>query len=480
MKFGVRIGLVAGMLGVLAASQARAATQNQWVQYGPNNTVLLRSVSPTDTACPAASIDGTAVTLSPRFTAAQDATATGGNFSAGVNTVLMCEASMPINYAQHVATIDGVALKMPVATPKRILFVGDTGCRVNGSANQACNDPVQFPLAFLASYAAIFKPDLIVHDGDFYYRERACPAGDGGCAGSPTGDNWTSWDAEWFGPAKPLIAAAPLAITRGNHESCGRGAKGWFSLLDVHPYDTAAVSCTGPTNHTGPLTAHDYTDPYFVAAGQVQLMMFDSSIANDSTPDSTVGPIFANQITTALGTLPANADVLYVTHKPTYAILAQSGTNYSGGDATEQSVFESLGGVPAQIKLLVSGHDHQFQMVNLSSASSQRYAPQMVIGNSGTLLDNQAINNPNVGDHQTFTPDTTGNAAGGTYNIATSSTTTASIGTVTGSADRAQYGFAVLDATSNGYVANVYTLGSNRSARCVVTFAPFRNMACAH
>ena len=35
--------------------------------------------------------------------------------------------------------------------------------------------------------AAAQKPDLVIHVGDYYYRETPCPAGEAKCAGSPFG-----------------------------------------------------------------------------------------------------------------------------------------------------------------------------------------------------------------------------------------------------------------------------------------------------
>ena len=94
-----------------------------------------------------------------------------------------------------------------VAEPQRILVLGDTGCRIKGAALQACNDPAAWPFPPLAAAAAKLKPDLIVHVGDYLYRESACPAGNAGCAGSPWGDNWTTWQADFYTPAAPLLAA---------------------------------------------------------------------------------------------------------------------------------------------------------------------------------------------------------------------------------------------------------------------------------
>lgn len=466
---------------LLHASQADAAIVNQWVQYGANDTALIRAIEDTPSnGCPVASLDGVALPLRQR-----GPVTTPGDAPKTYFQVLMCEASVPA-LGHTSAIVNGVSLKMPMTNPKRILVIGDTGCRITAavSGTQNCNDPTQFPLQYVSNYAATFKPDLIVHVGDFFYREQPCPTGFSGCAGNPVFDNWDSWNADWFGPAANLIAAAPMAISRGNHESCNRGARGWFRLLDVRAYDQNAVDCTGPyvpmagaPGAKGPLTPFDYTDPYIVQAGKISLLMFDSSDSNTGAPDTvtvstdgrTIPQIYTAQLKAALAPL-ADGNVFYVTHKAGYDIrLAKLNGNLQGGDATQQSVFDALtpGAVPSQIKLLVSGHDHQFQVVNFKGD----YAPQLVVGNSGTLLDNQSGAQP-----QTFTPDTTGTNAGASYALP-GLTGTPTIA-VQATSNRAEYGFTVMDATAAGYIVNTYNLSSSKVARCAITLSP-RSMLCA-
>ena len=81
---------------------------------------------------------------------------------------------------------------------------------------------MQRPFAALATAAAALKPDLVIHLGDYLYRETPCPASFAGCAGSPYGDNWAAWNADFFVPGAPLLAAAPWIVIRGNHEDCAR------------------------------------------------------------------------------------------------------------------------------------------------------------------------------------------------------------------------------------------------------------------
>ena len=85
-------------------------------------------------------------------------------------------------------------------------MIGDSGCRIKVSDNvfQNCNDAATWPFATVAATAAAAAPDLVIHVGDYHYRENACPPGNVGCAGSPWGYGWDSWEADLFAPAAKL------------------------------------------------------------------------------------------------------------------------------------------------------------------------------------------------------------------------------------------------------------------------------------
>src|ERR1700741_4107213 len=123
----------------------------RWVQLGPGGAAETRAVVSGNT-CPAA--------MQPRAAASAD---------------------FPLECAAPAAA--------PKPAPERILVLGDTGCRIKGSLVQPCNEPTQWPFAALAQAAAKCKPDLVIHVGDYLYRETPCPAGNTGCAGTPYGDN---------------------------------------------------------------------------------------------------------------------------------------------------------------------------------------------------------------------------------------------------------------------------------------------------
>jgi hypothetical protein len=360
--------------------------------------------------------------------------------------VTVCEATVPFGGVS--ATIDTLRLKMPVALPKRILLLGDTGCRLQFPVNwQACNNPAAWPTARVAAIAAGFAPDLIVHVGDYYYRESACPPGGFvDCAGSPHGDIWESWYADWFQPAAPLLGLAPMALARGNHESCGRGQKGWYHLLSPFAFDPGSDQCAEGS-------ALDFQPPYLVTAGPVSLLVLDTSYVSDRPNRRSAGNIdtLRRQMDTALA--QQTRPVFLVTHKPAYGLISADGTQVSGGSNDVQALFS--GGVPDSIGLLIAGHIHNFQAVQLAD---RRFAPQLVVGNGGTLHDPTLVPVP-----QRNVPFRT--EAGGV------------IGNTVDTLDRSEYGFALLDRTETGYAVTSYDVNGMIQAHCLYTLQG-RTLSC--
>src|SRR6516165_4212442 len=80
--------------------------------------------------------------------------------------------------------------------------------------------------------AAGFEPDLVLHVGDYQYRENKCPVDIAGCVDAGWGYGWDTWDADLFTPGAALLAAAPWIMVRGNHEECARldkaGTDSWI------------------------------------------------------------------------------------------------------------------------------------------------------------------------------------------------------------------------------------------------------------
>ncbi len=289
--------------------------------------------------------------------------------AAGADFPLICAAAIPADAAR--ADIAGIALPLPAADPQRILVLGDTGCRITGSEMQACNDPAKWPFPTLAAAAAALKPDLVVHVGDYLYRERACPAGVAGCAGSPWGDNWTTWQADFYTPAAPLLAAAPIVLVRGNHEGCERAGLGWLRLQGPSSFDPDA-----PCIRHLPL--------YTVDLGQLRLAVMDDATAEETELNRADSPVYAAELT-GLAAIPA--PVWFVHHRPIWAAISGPlgipiGGNLGLMDAVHIASLHGGPPIAANVELMLSGHIHSFEAINYN----QDVPPQIVAGNGGDSL----------------------------------------------------------------------------------------------
>ena len=341
--------LACGFAGSAHAQSAGGFAERAWVQLtdrGPEARLVTQRAD-----CPAVVVDGKARPMQRR-------TAPSADFPVSV-----CQALLPAGAAR--ATIRGQPLPLPKPL-NRIVIFGDTGCRLKGKAVQACDDPAEWPFAQVARLAAGHHPDLVIHVGDYYYRESPCPAGRAGCAGSPWGDNWTTWDADFFAPAAPLLAAAPWVVVRGNHEDCARGGPGWFALLD---------------NGAAPLTCPATAAPMTVDVGALTLYVLDSSGTEDVTAPPDAVAMFAAQLD-ALRAHPPQGQAWIVTHRPIWG-LAVGKVGPAVIDvpinATEQAAARSrdLSGVA----MVVSGHIHHFA----SFAFEGNRPPQLIVGTGGDV-----------------------------------------------------------------------------------------------
>jgi hypothetical protein len=292
---------------------------------------------------------------------------------------------------------------------------------------QDCNDPAAWPFAVVARVAANHRPDLVIHVGDYHYRESACPPARPGCAGSPWGDNWAVWKADFFDPAAPLLAVAPWVMTRGNHELCGRGGEGWFRLLDPHP---------------GLLACPAITEPYALHLGELDLLMLDSADADDARAVPAKVSLYHEELAALLDA--ARPRAWLVTHRPVWSVAEGAGVPPDAfANLTEQTALE---GLPLEeLDLVLSGHIHDFMGLDFGAD----HPAQLVVGNSGTSSD--SIVNPIepgelIGDarvRRAFTA--------------------------------SPYGFLVLDRTTSGWSGTVYGVNDTALAHCTFTG---RDIAC--
>ena len=310
-----------------------AAVLSAWLQYAADGRPHARAVV-SDAACPAASAGGRALPMAERARrAAQFAD-------------VVCDVPVPLG-AKHVR-IGGRELPAPARDAGKIVVLGDTGCRLGPLSAQSCNDPDAWPFPQIARAIAAEHPDLIVHVGDYLYREHSCPPL-ARCADSPYGDDAAAWYADFLAPAAPLFATAPLLFVRGNHETCGRNGTGWFRYLDAH----ATTECSAAT------------EPFGVDVGDLRIVAFDSAAAEDRRADPARTPIFIKQFATARKL--AKGRSWFVTHRPPY---------------TNDDERTAMGDALVPFDAVLAGHLHLFAAMNLET-----FPPLLINGEGGVRLD---------------------------------------------------------------------------------------------
>src|SRR5260370_21714984 len=171
-----------------------------WIEVGEGGKTIARVVVTAASDCPVLRVDGSALPMSLRRPV-----------PAGLRPA--CEAVIPAGAKS--ASAGGQSLTLPQPDPSRIVVIGDTGCRINGARVQDCNDPAKWPFEIVAGRASAAKPQLVIHVGDYLYREDQCPeASVKLCGASPSGDRWETWSAAFFHPPPKLLSAAPWIFAR--------------------------------------------------------------------------------------------------------------------------------------------------------------------------------------------------------------------------------------------------------------------------
>jgi hypothetical protein len=393
-----RLAAALALLGALAGCAAppsrpdAGATLHAFVVLGAEGRAVARAIT-AQAACPAIDVDGNVQPMAVRAAAAtmplRPTVSAAADSKPSAFPVLACEFVLPDGARS--AAVGGRALPLPRARPERVVVIGDTGCRLKSGDRvfQACNDGAAWPFATVAAAAAAYRPDVVIHVGDYHYRENACPPGDAGCAGSPWGYGWDTWEADLFAPARELLAAAPWVFVRGNHESCRRAGQGWWRFLDPRPLERRQ-DCNDPADDaTG-----DYSEPYAVPLGgagtDAQFIVFDSSLAGVAplAPSSAMYGKYRAQLERAFALAARRPQTFFINHHPILAFapnVADSGAPHAGNRAL-QSVLESLQPTvlfPPTVQALLAGHVHLFEVVTFSTP----HPPQFVSGNGGDWID---------------------------------------------------------------------------------------------
>lgn len=383
--------IFAALLASLMGRATAASEFSSYVVLGENGAAMARVLIDAPT-CPAISFDNHASPMALRAGAAtmplRQEHAKSKESKASVFAVLSCEKLIPPGTTS--AMVLGRALPIPKATIKRIVVIGDTGCRLKKSSDsyQACNDADQYPFAQVAKAAARWKPDLVVHVGDYEYRESACPKGNAGCAGSSWGYGWDAWRDDFFSPAAALLQAAPWVMARGNHEICSRAGQGYWRFLDPRPL-LAGRDCIDPAFDDG----GDFSDPYAVPIGNdAQLLVIDSAATDDKGFDARAPGLthYRNDYRKLEALSQRTKYSFGVNHHPILGFSATTKADGSiklrPGDLGLQQAFGARDGapnpmlLPARINAMLSGHVHLWEQVSFAGD----YPSQFITGFSGT------------------------------------------------------------------------------------------------
>ena len=396
----------------------------------PTGHTVLRVVTEAKT-CPPAAADGSPLHLTVR----QEPSATF--------PVTTCQATPP-RTARHI-TVAGLTLAVQPARLQRIVVLGDTGCRLKGDLTQDCNDVRRWPFPLVASHAAAKHPDLVIHVGDYYYRESPCPPGNAGCSGSPHGDKWESWDADLFSPVAPLLTAAPWIFARGNHEQCGRGADGWFRFLDA---------AAKPQRCEDSITSQ----PFTVRIDGLTLNVMDSADTDDTTAPADLVAIWSKQLD-QLGPAIESGHGWILTHRPIWGVdpkvvgkprpAGKETAKATDGDSpvlpgfnavdfpsnrTEQAATDPR--TLAGTDMILAGHVHLFTTLSFGPARPV----QLIVGNGGDNPD-IAVVGPNI--------------------------RTETVDKMTASLFQIQrYGYFVMDRTKDGWIGTAFSVDDQIMGSC--------------
>lgn len=330
----------------LAVLPSKAEVLHHWVQLGPDDEIIVRAISASPD-CPMLQIDGQNVAMKKRA------------MSKDQFPDLVCEYRAP-KLTQKIM-LEGNPLPTLNSSVQRIAVIGDTGCRIRGSRVQDCNDPAAWPLNSILSEIESKSPDLVIHVGDYVYRSTECPEADK-CGGSPFGDTYKSWSADWLDPADSLFRHFPFVFLRGNHENCGRGDEGWFRFFEAGPVPSDCPAVTAP---------------WIASIDGLDLISFDSSAgpAPQSSPD--LSNVYGRMARDVFGKTSGEAWLL--THRPLWVNMHAFGELINGDD-TQRAAFSRV--IPETVNLVLSGHIHAFQAIDLLDGPVQG-----ISGNGGTQLD---------------------------------------------------------------------------------------------
>ncbi len=314
------------ILLLLHTQKVLLAESIYWLQFMPDQEIWFRVVTDQE-ECPKVNINDTDRKMSIYSNRHEN--------MKNISCMLALNGDAVLNSVESIE-FEGKKINF-TRKPQKIAIIGDTGCRLKGIYLQDCQK--NWPFKQVIDIAATHKPDLVIHVGDYFYREFCLS---NSCKNEPTGDTTETWNREFFIPAKQLLKSAPWIMVRGNHESCSRGGNGWSHFFD---YRNQCEKNT-PT----------YT---IDISSDLRLIIADSASA-----------VLSQKDIDEINKLSEGKRSWLLTHRPLW---------HSRNNKIKTETKPNL--IADNINSIFSGHIHIFQR------SENIGKQQFIIGNSGTKLD---------------------------------------------------------------------------------------------
>lgn len=265
----------------------------------------------------------------------------------------------------HAAALGERIFPLTPRDAQNILLIGDTGCRLkHGIPIQHCENAEDWPFAQIATALAGVEADLAIHLGDYHYREMECP--DPALCGSVYGDNWPSWEADFFRPAQVMLSAHPFVFLRGNHEKCTRGWMGFLRHFSSEPMGD-------------PLLCDNYYPPYLVGFEDLQLAVLDSSTRDRHHYTWDRYRAMQDQFLEVLPLI--NRETWVLTHAPLWGVGTVD--DDPGALVTLETIQREAFGdmMPRLVSAILAGDLHFAQVISVED-----HPLQLTFGNGGVSL----------------------------------------------------------------------------------------------
>lgn len=283
------------------------------------------------------------------------------------DSAYVCEASLPLGTTK---VGDGKeAIKIPTEL-NRVVIMGDTGCRLKGTYMQKCEDENEWPFSRIIRSVEKEDPDLVIHVGDYHYREACTDPVKCAPYKDTLGYGYKPWEADFFAPAAPMLRTKPFIFARGNHEDCHRAHEGFRKTLSP----------------LGEKSCQEYQETRYTNIGNILIVNFDDAALSDKPWDAKSTELKElrkryRQMVQAINARPER-EVWLVTHRPIwgYTTIWKGPVEPVKINVNMQAVVKEMP-LPEKVKFIFAGHIHNFQI------AQGAHPLQLVVGESGTALD---------------------------------------------------------------------------------------------